>query len=437
MTISTRHSSIMKILLAAGILFVLSGVLMLSAAVAQEAPTAELTTDSALVATLESTPEVQATVEAPAPASDNDAAADLPVEQAAAALAAAGEPSDAYCLLCHAQLNQVWTLPSGETLSITVDPQVLHDSVHGAANEQGALHCADCHTDQTFPHQPEAAQTIREFQLEMYTTCATCHTDEATKAQDSVHEVALQAGTLEAATCIDCHGAHDVQQPDVPRQRISLTCGKCHGAIFELYRTSVHGAALLTEDNPDVPTCIDCHGVHNISDPTTALFRVRSPELCAKCHADGSIMDKYGITTNVFDSYLTDFHGTTVALFEQEDPNVATNKAVCFDCHGVHDIQQVDASTSRVIRENLLTTCRQCHPGATADFPDAWVGHYPPTLESHPLLFVVNSFYALLIPAVVAGFIFLVATDIFRRVRRRNHQGGANQSAESGEQANG
>ncbi len=440
MTISTRHSIIVKTLLAAGILFVLSGVLMLSAVAAQDAPvaqnaTAEITTESALAATLEATVEAAAPAEA---TTDSDAAADLPVEQAAAALEATdGQPSDAYCLLCHSQPDQVWTLPSGEMLAITVDPQVLHDSVHGVSNEQGALHCADCHTNQTFPHQPEAAQTVREFQLEMYTTCTTCHTDEATKAQDSVHQAALQSGTLEAATCIDCHGAHDVQQPDVPRQRISLTCGKCHGAIFELYRTSVHGAALLEDNNPDVPTCIDCHGVHNISDPTTALFRVRSPELCAKCHADASIMDKYGITTNVFDSYLSDFHGTTVALFEQEDPNVATNKAVCYDCHGVHDIQQVDASTSRVIRENLLTTCRQCHPGATADFPAAWVGHYPPTLESHPLLFVVNSFYAILIPLVVAGFIFLVATDLFRRVRRRNHQGGASQSAESGEQSNG
>jgi hypothetical protein len=159
--------------------------------------------------------------------------------------------------------------------------------------------------------------------------------------------------------------------------------------------------------------------VHNIADPTTSLFRVRSPELCANCHADTALMTKYDINTNVFDSYLTDFHGATVALFEQQDPNVATNKAVCVDCHGVHDIARVDSENSSVIRANLLVTCQQCHPNATSDFPDAWVGHFPPTLESHPLLFLVNLFYSVLIPVTVAAFAILVATDVFRRLRER------------------
>jgi hypothetical protein len=130
-------------------------------------------------------------------------------------------------------------------------------------------------------------------------------------------------------------------------------------------------------------------------------------------------MTKYEISTNVFDSYLTDFHGATVALFDQQDPNVATNKAVCVDCHGVHDIARADAENSSVIRANLLVTCQQCHPNATSEFPDAWVGHFPPTLESQPLLFVVNLFYNILIPVTVAGFVVLVATDVFRRIRER------------------
>ncbi len=411
MTVSTRRFSLAKLVLVAGILLVICGILMLQVAAAQDVQTTP---------ELNAQPTAQATVQ--------QAAA---TQEAPAANASGGdssEPSNAYCLLCHSQPGMTWTLPSGETLSLTVDPQVLADSVHGTANEHGALNCADCHTNMSYPHQPDPAQSIREFQLERYQTCANCHEDEATRSQDSVHATALASGTLEAATCVDCHGSHDIQQPDVPRQRISLTCGKCHGAIFEQYRTSVHGEALLVENNPDVPTCIDCHGVHNISDPTTNLFRVRSPELCAKCHADEQMMAKYNITTNVFESYLTDFHGTTVAMFEQEDPNVATNKAVCYDCHGVHDIQRVDASNSRVIRENLLTTCRQCHPGATADFPAAWVGHFPPTLESHPLLFVVNTFYSILIPGVIAAFVFLVLTDIYRRIRQRR-----NRHAKSGE----
>jgi nitrate/TMAO reductase-like tetraheme cytochrome c subunit len=296
---------------------------------------------------------------------------------------------------------------------------VLAQSVHGETNPEGPLVCADCHTNHRFPHPQQLSRSIREFQLERYVTCRNCHEEQYTHQQDSVHNIALEQGRLEAATCVDCHGAHDIQPPDQPRQRISLTCGRCHGAIFDQYRQSVHGAALLEEGNPDVPTCIDCHGVHNIADPTTTLFRVRSPELGANCHADTELMEKYDISTNVFDSYLTDFHGSTVALFEQQDPNVATNKAVCVDCHGVHDITRAGAENSSVIRANLLVTCQQCHPNATSDFPDAWVGHFPPTLESHPLLYVVNLFYNILIPVTLAAFAILVATDVFRRLRER------------------
>jgi predicted CXXCH cytochrome family protein len=328
-------------------------------------------------------------------------------------------PSNAYCLLCHSQPDRRWTLPSGEVLSLTIDPSILAQSVHGETNPEGPLDCADCHTNHSFPHQPQLSESIREFQLERYVTCRNCHEEQYTHQQDSVHNIALEEGRLEAATCMDCHGAHDIQPPDQPRQRISLTCGRCHGVIFDQYRQSVHGSALFEESNPDVPTCIDCHGVHNIADPTNVLFRVRSPELCASCHADTQLMAEYDISTHVFDSYLTDFHGSTVALFEQQDPDVATNKAVCVDCHGVHDIARADAENSSVIRANLLATCQQCHPSATSDFPDAWVGHFPPTLESHPLLFIVDLFYKILIPATISAFAILVATDVFRRLRQR------------------
>ena len=71
------------------------------------------------------------------------------------------------------------------------------------------------------------------------------------------------------------------------------------------------------------------------------------------------------------------------------------------------------------MRQNLLTTCRKCHPGATADFPNAWVGHFPPTADNHPLLYTVNLFYTILIPAVVGGFLLLIGTDIFRIIRTR------------------
>ncbi len=67
----------------------------------------------------------------------------------------------------------------------------------------------------------------------------------------------------------------------MPRERVSETCAQCHSTINDQYAHSVHGAALLGEDNPDVPVCTDCHGVHHIEDPTTAQFRLQIAGDCA------------------------------------------------------------------------------------------------------------------------------------------------------------
>ena len=186
--------------------------------------------------------------------------------------------------------------------------------------------------------------------------------------------------------------------------------------IFNEYETSIHGDALLTEGNEDVPTCIECHGVHDINDPTTALARVRSPQLCADCHADEELMSKYDISTDVFETYVADFHGTTVTLFEHQDPTVETNKAVCYDCHGVHDIKAPDDPHAG-IKDNLLVKCQECHPDATANFSDAWTSHFKPSLENNTLVYLVDLFYAIVIPVTIGFFLLMIGTDIYRRVR--------------------
>jgi predicted CXXCH cytochrome family protein len=323
-----------------------------------------------------------------------------------------------YCLACHSQPDRELTFENGDVVSITIDADALHDSVHGADNPWQPLDCTDCHGRYTYPHNPPTLAGRREYNLERYTLCADCHQRNYENSLDSVHEVALEEGKVEAAVCTDCHGAHDTPPPDEPRERISHTCEQCHSEIFNTYSGSVHGEALLQDSNPDVPTCINCHGVHNIGDPTTVLARLNSPELCAGCHADQELMDRYDVSTEVFDTYVADFHGTTVTLFAHQDPNLETNKAVCFDCHGVHDIRPADDPNSG-IKVNLLETCRQCHPDASENFPDAWTSHYQPSLENNTLVYLVNQFYRIFIPATLGFFGFLVVTDIFRKVRTR------------------
>jgi hypothetical protein len=142
-------------------------------------------------------------------------------------------------------------------------------------------------------------------------------------------------------------------------------------------------------------------------------------------------MEQYGLSTDVLETYVADFHGTTVTLFEKQSPDAETNKPVCFDCHGVHDIKRTDDPEKGLqVRENLLARCQVCHPDATADFPDAWMSHYMATLEEHPLVFGVDLFYKIFIPLVLGGMGFLVVLDFSWRVRTRVSERKNSRSAE-------
>ncbi|MCX6041697.1 MAG: cytochrome c3 family protein [Caldilinea sp.] len=334
------------------------------------------------------------------------------------------QSKDALCQSCHSLLAGDLTLASGEKVSLHVNPADLVRSVHGEQVREGiqytTLNCTDCHQEQSlqsFPHPRLDAANRRALTSAMQQVCQECHLDVYENNAGGVHAQHIRDGQQEAATCTDCHGSHAIQDPDQPRERISQICGDCHEEIQRQYVGSVHGAALIGENNPDVPVCTDCHGSHAISDPTTAAFRLSSPRMCGQCHADATVMDKYGISTDVFSTYVADFHGTTVTLFERQSPDEETNKAVCYDCHGVHDILPATAENSTIIKANLLATCQQCHPGANENFPDSWTSHFRPSLEHNPLVYWVDLFYAVVIPLTLSGFFLFIGSDLFRRVR--------------------
>jgi nitrate/TMAO reductase-like tetraheme cytochrome c subunit len=311
----------------------------------------------------------------------------------------------------------------GQPVPITIDPQAFEASVHGEEN----VNCVDCHTNITgYPHPEVVVSSPRDFTLQMYPTCQQCHAEQYEKTLDSVHQRAIAAGNKDAAVCTDCHNPHEQQRLTDPttgelteeaRAAIPQTCAQCHSTIYDTYRQSVHGSALTEEGNPDVPTCVDCHGVHDIGDPTSNSFRNSIPSTCAKCHTDEALMQKYGLSTNVLNTYVSDFHGTTVKMFEESFPDQPTNKAVCSDCHGVHDIRKTDDPQAGIVyKENLLPKCQQCHPDATtASFTNAWMSHYEPSPFVFPLVYFVNLFYKIFIPLVLGGMILFVLTDLYRR----------------------
>lgn len=332
------------------------------------------------------------------------------------------KPSDETCLFCH-QKEGMSVEIGGQPLSLTIDAEKFSASVHGT--EQIA--CVDCHSNITsFPHPEVTASSPRDFSLEMYPSCQQCHGEQYQKVLDSVHQTILAAGNINAAVCTDCHNPHTQSRLtnkdtgellEYARLHIPETCAKCHSKIYDNYKDSVHGSALTEEGNPYVPTCIDCHGVHNIQDPRTNTFHNSTPYLCAECHTNETIMNQYGISTKVLDTYVADFHGTTVKMFEETYPDQPTNKPVCTDCHGIHDIVKVDDPNAGIaLKSNLLGKCQQCHPNATTDtFTDSWMSHYEPSPEAWPIVYYINLFYKFFIPAVLGGMIVFVLSDVYRR----------------------
>ncbi len=328
--------------------------------------------------------------------------------------ASAGGISNAVCLSCHGNSSFSIPVKDGETLPLYVDSKSLAHSVHAG------LACTDCHSDITsVPHPAKSFPSRHAVSIAYYELCRQCHFDEYTRLVDGIHFKALSQGNQDAPTCVDCHGAHSITPPSQPRSRISLTCGRCHVSIAAAYAKSVHGQALVEHSNPDVPVCTDCHHAHDISSANTARWRLGIPQLCAHCHSNSAIMGKYGISTDVLSTYLNSFHGLTASLERSERVNPSEFTATCTDCHGVHDIQPVNHRGTAAVKAHLLNVCRQCHPGATANFPSAWIGHYEPSPAHAPLVYAVKVFYLFFIPFVSLGLILQILLHFWRVVVNR------------------
>ncbi len=322
---------------------------------------------------------------------------------------------DDFCLSCHGNPDLSMTFPNGEPLSLYLDATAFHQSVHGTR-----LACTDCHQrNLVVPHEVPRVQTPRQLAQVEYEVCKRCHFDNYTRTLDSMHFDAMAEGKEDAPICTDCHGAHNVIRLTESRAKVAQTCSTCHDDVADEYKDSVHGTQLLENDNPDVPVCITCHGVHNIASAKTASFRQSSVDLCARCHADKKLMGKYDISADVFKTYLDDFHGKTVGFNQEENSEVWPDVAVCTDCHGVHDIKQVDDPKSPVIKANLVTTCRKCHEDASDNFSSAWLSHYEPSIDKAPLVYLVKQYYRFLIPAMVVGLLLNIVLDLWRLARNR------------------
>lgn len=272
-------------------------------------------------------------------------------------LFAAQEAKSGTCLKCHGE---------------DVDRARHRESVHALRG----LQCSSCHTGidlETHADEPKVAKV----------NCSRCHET----IPSDVHE----------GSCAECHNE--------PHYRSTASCTKCHGEIVGLYEKSVHGRA----GHEDVPVCANCHMPHKMRSVKSPEMRLQSIDLCERCHGDAEKMSKHGVSTDVMQTYLSDFHGASVRLHRIEGGPSGPMKATCIDCHGAHDIRDKAA-----LRSNLVTACAKCHPDANDSFTGAWLGHKRPGPKQSTLVFLVQLAYWIGIPFMLVGLGVFIVLDLRR-----------------------
>jgi len=266
-------------------------------------------------------------------------------------------------------------------------------SIHGVSHElgsSGAANCWDCHGSHDIVPVKHADSPV--FKLNLPQTCAKCHSNSgllkeyevkhpeaASQYMESIHGRALlKMGLIVAPSCNDCHGVHDIKRgvdrdSPINHANVAATCGKCHLGVEKIYNKSVHGQ-LLAQGDKRGPVCTDCHTAHEIETPLDGHFKAESDRRCGKCHADR------------LEHYRDTYHGKAIALGK---PNVASDVAACYDCHGHHDVLPPSDPESHLSKANILATCQKCHVNATMGFTEYKPHANPLDKTNYPLLHAV------------------------------------------------
>lgn len=295
--------------------------------------------------------------------------------------------------------------------------------------------CLTCHQDPLIAAKEPVsliAQKIAQTKL-----CESCHVEKpaiggqmargtafVAAFDQSVHGAALHEGKEDAATCVDCHGAHGVGRAitgssRMNKQNQAVACGKCHEEQAAEFNASVHAAA-LRRGNADTAVCTDCHGEHDIrkhQDPASPVHeRNLAQQVCATCHASVRLTQKYGLSSQTFQTFADSYHGLAARGGAVEVVN-------CASCHNAHEIKSSLDPTSTIHKANLARTCGECHPGANTRFAVGSV-HVNPTEanskdENQRILYLVASIYVWMIVVVIGGMALHNLLDLLKKIRRK------------------
>jgi formate dehydrogenase gamma subunit len=319
------------------------------------------------------------------------------------------------------------------------EEQYLSTDIHGQRykkNDPDAPWCSDCHGGhQILPLKSRDSLMSRQHQPEL---CGKCHGNDSMLPQahsgiskrrlidryyESAHWAGIQAGK-ESATCTDCHGHHSILPTSDPKSHVARstslvkTCKKCHMREANTYLAGSHGRT-LRHGNLDVPTCITCHGDHDIialSIKADGKRDYAATQVCIWCHGNLRMMSRYALDTSPVEHYMRDYHGLS-----QRGSSGAS--ATCADCHDAHHSLPDSHPESRMNISNRGTTCGKCHGKSSDSFILSFshkLARGKAELNTN-VVWYITVFYILLIVLVVGGMFIHNFLIWLHYVRRKAH----------------
>lgn len=315
------------------------------------------------------------------------------------------------CFLCHGK-EDYKIIEDGKVKSLYVSSSEYYQSVHKD------MLCTNCHYDvSTIPHLRKPKKVH----------CLQCHyagnvvgapvKEMPEKYKESVHGRAREKGK-KAPDCVDCHTTHYIRYHSdtlstIYKKNIPVTCGKCHMKIVEEYSKSIHAEA-LKKGILETAVCSDCHHEHDIlppEDPRSTLNPKNVVHTCEKCHADVTIMKKYGVPVKQVEAFKESFHGVALEYG-------VVRAANCVSCHGSHEILPSSNPRSPINPKNLAETCGKCHPGASENVAK---GKYHVIAEEKEagIVYYVYNFFKWFTLLVILGLVVHIILDLTGRAVKK------------------
>jgi predicted CXXCH cytochrome family protein len=306
------------------------------------------------------------------------------------------------------------------------------NSAHGRAylssKNENAPSCTKCHGE----HNISSIASNEKFtKIKQTDLCLDCHksgkvtgmkNDSDSLAGNyhaSSHYIALKDGNSNSASCADCHGAHEMNTSVDPisktnKKNIANTCGvtNCHPKESDEYKGSIHQVAINNFDNKDAPTCINCHGNHQIIKRDKNLDKNIASKnvikLCSDCHASTGIIQRNELK-DVTGTFNESFHGLAVRGGSGEAAN-------CESCHGYHNVRSPKDSLSSTFSANLSKTCGKCHKVADKSLFETKIHIVNPKIES-PWLYWITNFYIILIIGTIGAMTLHNILDYRKKIK--------------------